>query len=135
MSANRNPIPAVQPDANLALKDGGDLSQSYKNAIEIHGIAAITISARATGNSSGANEHDVTQIDVVLDRGQVVHEGASATLLADREQLDRWPALPPASPQRFERFAQYPNSSSWHSISTSVTRASSRSCTSATAWL
>ena len=35
----------------------------------------------------------ITQRAVVLDRGQVVHEGASAALLADREQLDRWLAV------------------------------------------
>ncbi|MES3012796.1 MAG: ABC transporter ATP-binding protein [Pseudomonadota bacterium] len=32
----------------------------------------------------------ITQRAVVLDRGAVVHEGASAALLADRAQLDRW---------------------------------------------
>ena len=32
----------------------------------------------------------ITQRAVVLDRGSVVHEGASAELLADRERLDRW---------------------------------------------
>ena len=32
----------------------------------------------------------ITQRAVVLDRGAVVHEGLSAELLADREQLDRW---------------------------------------------
>src|SRR5258706_7181752 len=32
-------------------------------------------------------------------------------------------------------FCQYPNSSSWHSMSSSVTRNCIRSCTSATAWL
>ena len=35
----------------------------------------------------------ITQRAVVLDRGSVVHEGASAALLADREQLDRWLAV------------------------------------------
>ncbi len=35
----------------------------------------------------------ITQRAVVLDRGMVVHEGASAELLADREQLDRWLAV------------------------------------------
>jgi hypothetical protein len=29
----------------------------------------------------------------VLDRGAVVHAGASAELLADRERLDRWLAV------------------------------------------
>jgi branched-chain amino acid transport system ATP-binding protein len=32
----------------------------------------------------------ITQRAVVLDRGAVVHEGASAELMADRERLDRW---------------------------------------------
>ncbi|MDE2299112.1 MAG: ATP-binding cassette domain-containing protein, partial [Burkholderiales bacterium] len=32
----------------------------------------------------------ITQRVVVLDRGTVVHEGASAGLLVDRERLDRW---------------------------------------------
>ncbi len=32
----------------------------------------------------------VTQREVVLDRGVVVHEGASDALMADRERLDRW---------------------------------------------
>jgi branched-chain amino acid transport system ATP-binding protein len=32
----------------------------------------------------------ITQRAVVLDRGAVVHEGASAALMADRAQLDRW---------------------------------------------
>ena len=35
----------------------------------------------------------ITQHAVVLDRGSVVHEGASAALLADRERLDRWLAV------------------------------------------
>jgi branched-chain amino acid transport system ATP-binding protein len=35
----------------------------------------------------------ITQRAVVLDRGTVVHEGASAELLADRTQLDRWLAV------------------------------------------
>ena len=35
----------------------------------------------------------ITQRAVVLDRGMVVHEGASAALLADRAQLDRWLAV------------------------------------------
>ncbi len=35
----------------------------------------------------------ITQRAVVLDRGSVVHEGASAALLADRDQLDRWLAV------------------------------------------
>ena len=35
----------------------------------------------------------ITQRAVVLDRGAVVHEGVSAALLADREQLDRWLAV------------------------------------------
>ncbi len=32
----------------------------------------------------------ITQCTVVLDRGLVVHEGASAELMQDRERLDRW---------------------------------------------
>jgi len=32
----------------------------------------------------------ITQRAVVLNRGTVVHEGASAELMADRERLDRW---------------------------------------------
>ena len=32
----------------------------------------------------------ITQRAVVLDRGAVVHEGASAELMADRQRLDRW---------------------------------------------
>ncbi|NUZ04850.1 ABC transporter ATP-binding protein [Piscinibacter koreensis] len=35
----------------------------------------------------------ITSRAVVLDRGAVVHEGASAELLADRERLDRWLAV------------------------------------------
>jgi branched-chain amino acid transport system ATP-binding protein len=35
----------------------------------------------------------ITQRAVVLDRGTVGHEGASAELLADRTQLDRWLAV------------------------------------------
>ena len=35
----------------------------------------------------------ITQRAVVLDRGTVVHEGASAELLADRGTLDRWLAV------------------------------------------
>jgi len=35
----------------------------------------------------------ITQRAVVLDRGMVVHEGASAELMADRERLDRWLAV------------------------------------------
>ena len=32
----------------------------------------------------------ITQRAVVLDRGAIVHEGASAELMADRDRLDRW---------------------------------------------
>ena len=32
----------------------------------------------------------ITQRAVVLDRGAVVHEAASAELLVDRERLERW---------------------------------------------
>jgi branched-chain amino acid transport system ATP-binding protein len=35
----------------------------------------------------------ITQRAVVLDRGMVMHEGASAELLADRDRLDRWLAV------------------------------------------
>jgi len=35
----------------------------------------------------------ITQRAVVLDRGSVVHEGASDELMADRERLDRWLAV------------------------------------------
>ena len=35
----------------------------------------------------------ITQRAVVLDRGMVVHEGASAELMADRERLERWLAV------------------------------------------
>jgi branched-chain amino acid transport system ATP-binding protein len=35
----------------------------------------------------------ITQRAVVLDRGSVVHEGASAELMADRDRLDRWLAV------------------------------------------
>ena len=35
----------------------------------------------------------ITQRAVVLDRGAVVHEGASAELMLDRERLDRWLAV------------------------------------------
>ena len=35
----------------------------------------------------------ITHTAVVLDRGTVVHAGESATLLADRAQLDRWLAV------------------------------------------
>ena len=35
----------------------------------------------------------ITTRAVVLDRGTVVHEGASAELLADRDRLDRWLAV------------------------------------------
>jgi len=35
----------------------------------------------------------ITQRAVVLDRGSVVHEGASAELMSDRERLDRWLAV------------------------------------------
>jgi branched-chain amino acid transport system ATP-binding protein len=35
----------------------------------------------------------ITQRAVVLDRGAVVHEGASDVLLADPAQLERWLAV------------------------------------------
>ena len=35
----------------------------------------------------------ITQRAVVMDRGSVVHEGASAELMADRDRLDRWLAV------------------------------------------
>jgi branched-chain amino acid transport system ATP-binding protein len=35
----------------------------------------------------------ITQRAVVLDRGSVLHEGASAELMVDRERLDRWLAV------------------------------------------
>jgi branched-chain amino acid transport system ATP-binding protein len=36
----------------------------------------------------------ITERALVLDRGSVVHEGASEALLADRQRLDRWLAVP-----------------------------------------
>jgi branched-chain amino acid transport system ATP-binding protein len=38
----------------------------------------------------------ITERAVVLDRGSVVHEGASEELLADRQRLERWLAVPSA---------------------------------------
>jgi len=38
----------------------------------------------------------ITDRAVVLDRGSVVHEGASEELLADRQRLERWLAVPSA---------------------------------------
>ena len=35
----------------------------------------------------------ITQRAVVPDRGAVVHEGAGAALMADRDRLDRWLAV------------------------------------------
>jgi len=38
----------------------------------------------------------ITERAVVLDRGSVVHEGTSEALLADRQRLERWLAVPSA---------------------------------------
>ena len=39
----------------------------------------------------------ITERALVLDRGSVVHEGPSAELLADRQRLERWLAVPSAA--------------------------------------
>ena len=60
-----------------------DLSRSIARLVRDVGMSAIIV------KQNPRLILPITQRAVVLDRGAVVHEGASADLLADRERLDR----------------------------------------------
>lgn len=61
-----------------------ELLRSIARVVRIEGMSAIIV------EQNPRMILPITQRAVVLDRGAVVHEGASAALMADRAQLDRW---------------------------------------------
>ena len=64
-----------------------ELLRSIERLVRDEGLSAIIV------EQNPRMILPITQRAVVLDRGIVVHEGASADLLADRERLDRWLAV------------------------------------------
>ena len=64
-----------------------ELLRSIERLVQGEGMSAIIV------EQNPRMILPITQRAVVLDRGAVVHEGASADLLADRERLDRWLAV------------------------------------------
>ena len=64
-----------------------ELLRSIERLVQGEGMSAIVV------EQNPRMILPITQRAVVLDRGAVVHEGASADLLADRERLDRWLAV------------------------------------------
>ncbi|MDQ6629907.1 MAG: ABC transporter ATP-binding protein, partial [Pseudomonadota bacterium] len=63
------------------------LLASIASVVRDEGIAAIIV------EQNPKQILPITEHAVVLDRGAIVHRGASAELLGDREQLDRWLAV------------------------------------------
>ena len=64
-----------------------ELLRSIARVVRDEGMSAIIV------EQNPRTILPITQRAVVLDRGAVVHAGASAELLADRERLDRWLAV------------------------------------------
>ena len=64
-----------------------ELLRSIARVVRDEGMSAIIV------EQNPRRILPITQRAVVLDRGAVVHEGASAELLADRARLDRWLAV------------------------------------------
>ena len=64
-----------------------ELLRSIERLVRHEGLAAIIV------EQNPRMILPITARAVVLDHGTVVHEGASAELLADRERLDRWLAV------------------------------------------
>jgi branched-chain amino acid transport system ATP-binding protein len=64
-----------------------ELLRSIARVVRLEGMSAIIV------EQNPRLILPITQRAVVLDRGAVVHEGASEELLNDRERLDRWLAV------------------------------------------
>jgi branched-chain amino acid transport system ATP-binding protein len=64
-----------------------ELLRSIARIVRDEGLSAIIV------EQNPKQVLPITQRTVVLDRGQVVHEGASDALLADPERLERWLAV------------------------------------------
>ena len=64
-----------------------ELLQSIARVVRDEGVSAIIV------EQNPRLILPITAHAVVLDRGAIVHSGASAELLADRETLDRWLAV------------------------------------------
>src|SRR5450755_1412076 len=64
-----------------------ELLRSIAAVVRDEGVSAIIV------EQNPKQILPITARAVVLDRGAIVHEGASAELLADRERLDRWLAV------------------------------------------
>jgi len=64
-----------------------ELLRSIERLVRDEGMAAIIV------EQNPRMILPITERAVVLDRGAVVHEGASADLLLDRDRLDRWLAV------------------------------------------
>ncbi|HKX41038.1 MAG TPA: ATP-binding cassette domain-containing protein, partial [Burkholderiaceae bacterium] len=64
-----------------------ELLRSIARVVRDEGMSAIIV------EQNPRSILPITQRAIVLDRGSVVHEGASDELMADRERLDRWLAV------------------------------------------
>jgi branched-chain amino acid transport system ATP-binding protein len=73
-----------EPLEGLAPIIAGELLRAIARVVRDEGMSAIIV------EQNPRLILPITQRAVVLDRGTVVHEGASAALLADRARLDRW---------------------------------------------
>ena len=67
-----------------------ELLRSIERLVKDEGLSAIIV------EQNPRLILPITSRAVVLDRGAIVHEGDSSELLADRERLDRWLAVPRA---------------------------------------
>ncbi len=64
-----------------------ELLRSIARIVRDEGVSAIIV------EQNPRQVLPITERTVVLDRGMVVHEGASAALLAEPERLERWLAV------------------------------------------
>jgi branched-chain amino acid transport system ATP-binding protein len=76
-----------EPLEGLAPTIVQELLRSIAAVVRDEGVSAIIV------EQNPKQILPITARAVVLDRGAIVHEGASAELLADRERLDRWLAV------------------------------------------
>ena len=79
-----------EPLEGLAPIIAAELLRAIAGVVRDEGMSAIVV------EQNPRTILPITERAVVLDRGSVVHEGASEELLADRQRLDRWLAVPSA---------------------------------------
>ena len=79
-----------EPTEGLAPIIVEELLRSIARVVRDEGMSAIIV------EQNPRTILPITERAVVLDRGSVVHEGTSEALLADRQRLERWLAVPSA---------------------------------------